>query len=577
MRRASARRSVGVAAGPRRPARILRRGVRAVAVPVLVVAVGASAWLATAAAARQPAAPPTSGVTRGRPASDALAALKDLDDLDGRARRQVVVYPDRLELFHGDVFLGRLAFPGRRTTLPEIADVLARINLRDWARPLRPGEYLLGAALVQAPGTTLTIAAPEVRTVRLAGAYLAGLGARARLAGVTVTSWDPAAGAPERRPRPGRPFVLYGRGSRLDLAGAELAYLGSARAKGEAGVTWSLAGGQVTGSVFHHNHEGATLDRARPVTISGSVFRANAGNGLAAAGPGRGLTVTGSRAEGNGGSGLLVRRKTVRATLRGNHASGNAANGIVLETHADHATVDRNQVERNGEDGLVLRAAGHAALTGNTVTGNRVGVRLADRSGHNLLQHNRIHGNQVGVELYDGSHDTRLAGNQVTASARVGMVLEAPATGSRGDQVHGSPVGVEVRGQAALHALRVDRAGRGVVVTGQGTARLTAASIRAATVAVATEPGGHARVAGSALHAPTPLLGIPARGQAGNQLIEPPGPTTWLALAGLTCVILAIALQVLHRVRNGHAAQGRQALRSADAPPVDEDVRHASG
>lgn len=540
-----------------------------------IVAGLTAAWLTVAVA------PPASQAAEP---TDALAAVTDRDDLQGSARRQIVLYPNRIEFLHGARSLGSVAFPGRDTSLPQLAEVVGRVDPSGWIRQAGPGRYVLRAALVQAPGTTLTVAAPAVREVRLAGAYLAGFGAHARLQGITLTSWDPGTRAPERQPRRGRPFVFYGRGSTLDVERAELAFLGSGRAKGEAGVTWSLAGGRVTDTVLHHNYEGVTLDRARSVVVRGSTFRSNTHNGLAAAGPSRGLDIGGSKALDNGANGMFVRRKTVGASLHGNHASGNARNGIVLDQHADHAVVERNTVAGNAEDGLVLRAVSDARLVGNTVGGNRVGVRVAVRSNANLLEGNRIRGNRVGVELYDGSHDTRLTGNQIAGSKRVGIVLEAPDTHSRGDRVEGGPVGIEVRaapttlqttairgadtgvlvtgrGVAQLTDATIAGADTGVLVDAHGTARLTGATVDATAAAVETRPGGVTRVRDSELQAPVPLHGTTLSGQAaGNRLIEPAASTAWLALAGLTCVVLAIALQIVHRVRNGH-----------------EDVRHAGG
>ncbi len=177
----------------------------------------------------------------------------------GLARRHVVVRPGRVELMVGAKVVAGAPFPGAAgASLADLAQVVQRLR-PGWIDTQGQGVFLLRTALTQAPGTSLRFEAPAERQVRLASGpeiYLSAVGATGRFTGVTVTSWDTAAGRPNADPGTPRPFVLYAAGSRLEIARSTFAYLGSDRASAY-GVNWHQSTGRATNSSFHHNFFGA--------------------------------------------------------------------------------------------------------------------------------------------------------------------------------------------------------------------------------------------------------------------------------------------------------------------------------
>jgi parallel beta-helix repeat protein len=494
--------------------------------------------------------------TRLRP--DPLDIVRFPAKLAGSARRHIVVRTDAVQLWSGGTQLESVPFDGTDATLPRVASAVAASTRPDWLEQTAPGIFLARVSLVQAPGTTLTVAAPEVRELRLRQdpeLYISAVAAVGRYTGVSVTSWDEQAGRPEPDPQALRPFVLYSEGSTLDIVRSRFSYLGSDRSRGAYGVTWEGSAGKpstgkAVASTFANNFFGAYTFLAKDIAFSGNVFRDNTLYGLDPHDYTTGLRVIGNRAFRNGTHGIVFSVGVTGAIIRDNHSYENGANGIVMDERSNDNLITNNRVERNKGDGIVMLGSSHVTVRANDVSGNRVGIRVNLRSARNRIEANRVDGNERGIELYGGAREITLNGNAVTRSKLEGIAFEAPGSTSTGDRIEGAPIGVEVRSLAKLSGISVTGAEQGVVVTGRGIATVERSEIDATRSAVHVQPGGVARVDSSKLSAAAAFDGAAPRANTGNSVASPAVALPWLAMAGAAFLVVAVVLQVVHRTRN---------------------------
>jgi poly(beta-D-mannuronate) C5 epimerase len=464
------------------------------------------------------------------------------------AMRGVRLTTTGLELVQGGQLLRTVPFPAGQPVSFET--VVRALPTRDWISEPAPGLFLLRSAFVQAPGTTVTFAAPGVRELRLAtdpGVFVGGTGAAARFDHVKVTSWDLRRQAPSEDVAAARPFVLYERASRLDISDSELAYLGSDRIA-SYGVAWRLEGttGTVTNSVFHHCFFGAYTYGARDVVFRGNVFRDNAYYGLDPHDYSTGIVAEENEAYGNGSHGFIFSRFVTNGAVRGNRSHDNAGNGIVMDFHSDRNVIAGNVVERNKGDGIVLLGSSENVVENNDVRSNRIGVRANKPGGRNVIRSNRIRGNEVGLHAYGEASDLFIDKNEVRDSRAAAIILEGPRMTVRGGVVAGGPKGLEIRADSAVADLTVEAVDEGVVVRSQGVADLRQLSVHARRTGVRVEPGGRSALADSTIQADRPTRGLVRLGN-GNSLDARSlrGASSWLAVAGLVAVSLAIALEAL--------------------------------
>ncbi|HEX6230804.1 MAG TPA: right-handed parallel beta-helix repeat-containing protein, partial [Actinomycetota bacterium] len=266
----------------------------------------------------------------------------------------------------------------------------------------------------------------------------------------------------------------------------------------------------------------------------------------------------GNEAYGNGSHGIIFSRGVVDGIVRDNHSHDNGGNGIVMDFESDRNLVEGNLVEDNQGDGIVILGSSGVTVRDNLVRGNRVGVRLNNQGAGSLVERNRIVGNEVGVEVYGGAHDTRLRSNRIAGSVDTGIVLEEAGATSRGDAVSGGSVGVEIRAPASLEGTRIEGAETGVRVTERGIAAIRGVDVEAHELGVEVAPGGVVRLERSTVRAATPVSGD-LRSDLDNDLGRPLGSLPWFAIAGVTFVVLAFVLQVVHRTRDRATRRPRSA------------------
>lgn len=457
--------------------------------------------------------------------------------------RALLVGPGSIELVQDGRLHRRVALA--RSREPITFERIARaVGDPAWIAEVEPGVFEVATAMVQAPGTSISFAAPGVRVIRLLDrpdVFIGGRGAAARFEGVTVTSWDADRGGPDEELSDGRPFVLYDDGGRLDIVDSRMTSLGSDRSGGAYGVAWRKAGitGEVLRSTFDHNFFGVYTYEAGGIVFRNNVFRDNLVYGFDPHDFTAGLVVEGNEAYGNGNHGFILSRYVVDSVMRDNHAYGNGGSGIVLDFESDRNLVENNLVEENGGDGIVLLGSADNVVAGNVVRNNRVGIRVNHESSrNNHVRDNVIVGNQDGLQAYGGAADLLVTGNHIYDTGGTAMLLDAARAVVRGGAVRGADRGLVIQTATEVSGLTVSDVDEGVIVAPTGFARLEGVTVDARQRSLRIDGEGFIEVNGSLLQPAPP----------GTKLGEG-SSMAWLPLAGIGAVTMAVVLEVLRWVR----------------------------
>jgi parallel beta-helix repeat protein len=454
---------------------------------------------------------------------DAVTAPKKLL---GTPWANLVVMPDGIKTMIGNrvTWIGyfrSLPHYDGSTALEDIAALIKTSPTPDWLAETEPGVFLLKVGLVQAEGTSMTVAAPRIRELRLAAnpyVYVSGVGATGTFRGVKVTSWIVANNAPDNDPLHRRPFISYHLGGRLDVIDSEMCYLGTDTNRAY-GVTWGQAvGGQALRSVFHNNLFGAYTSRAVNVTFQDSVFRNNARYGLDPHTDSRGLTVIGNEAYGNNTHGIIFSKGVIDSVVANNHSHDNGANGIMMDELSNNNVIQNNIVERNHGGGIVLQGSSNVQVINNVVAGNTLGVRVnGNELGIAVGNHvagNQLSGNHNGINVYGGARDTTLQNNVVRDTVNSAMILNEPSTSQNDSVVNARKAVVIGRGPSTLTSLSVQQVLRGVVVSDGTAATLTGANISASDVGIDVHNAATITLAGASTTVTDARKGVVVAGTA---------------------------------------------------------------
>ena len=405
--------------------------------------------------------------------------------------------------------------------LEDVAALIKNSPTPDWLAETEPGVFLLKVGLVQAQGTSMTVAAPRIRELRLAAnpyVYVAGVGATGTFRGVKVTSWIVANNAPDNDQTHRRPFVSYHQGGRLDVIDSEMCYLGTDASRAY-GVSWGAnTGGQALRSVFHNNLFGAYTSRAVNVTFQDSVFRNNARYGLDPHTDSRGLTVIGNEAYGNNTHGIIFSKGVIDSVVANNHSHDNGANGIMMDELSNNNVIQNNIVERNHGGGIVLQGSSNVQVINNVVAGNTLGVRVnGNELGIAVGNHvagNQLSGNHNGINVYGGARDTTLQSNVVRDTVNSGIILNEPSTSQNDSVINARKAVVIGRGPSTLTSLSVQQVLRGVVVSDGTAATLTGANISASDVGIDVHNAATITLAGASSTVTDARKGVVVAGTA---------------------------------------------------------------
>jgi parallel beta-helix repeat protein len=260
---------------------------------------------------------------------------------------------------------------------------------------------------------------------------------------VTVTSWDPATGAPDTDPNPpkgapadarGRSFIravsyLDGttpRESRMDIANSEVSNLGWYDAE-SYGVTYKGRGcdashlsvcaalnvyGSERNSHFHQDYMGTYLYDGYQMVFSGNEYDHNVMYGLDGHDDSDYLTITGNHFHHNGDHGVICSQRCDHVAIKDNESDHN---GIPPFAFPDDPDLSDNQVH-----GIML----HRGITDSVVSGNNVhdqpngaGIAVFDSTG-NVLENNTITGAKYGLRFSVGATGTQVLENAVIRSGK---------------------------------------------------------------------------------------------------------------------------------------------------------------
>lgn len=360
------------------------------------------------------------------------------------AGQVIVLRPHRADLVRNHIVVRVVPLPGGPV---ELNTVIRSIGDTRWAG-YSGSTSTLDAALLQRPGTSLTIGSPT-RTLRLVDsatspAYLSGSGATITFDGVRVVG---VAGSGNAAESVHRPYVRYDR-SNVTSIGSTFQALGSRSVAGQSGVDIGT---------------GSTL------TATGTTFE-NSGTGLMLDGTTR-ATLTQVAATGNASAGIEVNR-VATADLNGVTAGGNTT-GIVLRTtvpaRMDGLVLTRNAVGLDaaglpggsvlgplttGHDtvaGIALTNCPGCLVRGLTSSGDAIGVRVDARSAGAAVQDSAITGaGTTGIDI--AAPNASIEDVQAsTGDAATGIHIGRTATGTHvtDGTVTGGATGISIDGAGA--------------------------------------------------------------------------------------------------------------------------------
>jgi parallel beta-helix repeat protein len=405
--------------------------------------------------------------------------------------RMTLLYRDALVLLQGGKIIRAIPFDASSTV--SFRSIAEAISDPAWIAEVSGGVFQVDTAFVQLEGTAMAITSADLSELRLTNrqhVFLGGRGAQVKIDGVKITSWDPDRGGPDLDPSDGRAYILYERGSRLDINESEITYLGSDRS-GAYGTSWRTGGttGSAIDSVFSNNWFGVYTFEARDIVFSGNTFADNDLYGLDPHDYSYRLTVENNTVYGNGSHGLIFSRGVVDSVMRNNHVYDNGGNGIVLDLGSDRNVIDNNLVENNKKDGIVLIGSGNSQVTNNTVRGNRTGIRLNDPGARNVdVESNLIEGNRTGIHFYKGAGDLRFTSNVINATAGTAMIAEGPAT-MHGLTITEARTGIDARSAVDLVDVAVDGVEVGLLARDHGVIEVRSSVIEASEVGIRLLPG----------------------------------------------------------------------------------------
>ncbi|HSH31585.1 MAG TPA: right-handed parallel beta-helix repeat-containing protein, partial [Candidatus Saccharimonadales bacterium] len=270
-----------------------------------------------------------------------------------------------------------------------------------------------------------------------------------------VTSWDEAKNAPDTEYGTYKRSFIHVRSSldadgvtphqsRMDIVDSDVGYLGHAAAEAY-GLTWKVSGvpgpfdkvdvlGDVTGSKIHHNYFGIYTYGAGAMKFLNNEINNNVQYGLDPHDDSDNLLIEGNYSHHNGNHGIICSKRCNNLTIRGNRSEYNTGHGIMLHRLVTDTVVENNTVIGNSDAGIPIFDSSGNTVRGNTVSGNRYGIRLSVGANNNLIENNTVSNNTAsGFYFYKGSDAptsgdgrpkfNRFVGNQVTGSKEYAIKL----------------------------------------------------------------------------------------------------------------------------------------------------------
>jgi parallel beta-helix repeat protein len=345
---------------------------------------------------------------------------------------------------------------GQGVTMPALAQAVGNPDL---VREEAPGEWLLGADLAVLPGTSLQLAAPTTRWLKLlstAGRFASvkAFGGNVDVSGVCITSWDPAKGTVDTEPADGRGFLLARDGSQLTIDRAEIRYLGHGEVE-SYGLSWRTegTGGKITDSIVSHNYFGLYSYEVGGLVVAGNEFHDNILYGIDPHTGSHNLTIERNVVHDNGKHGIILAEDCVDNVIRDNVVYRNNHHGIVLYLRSDRNTVEGNDTFANAAQGINVNESNDNAIRGNRVYDNtESGIGITQTSQNNLVENNQSRGNQQdGIRVVSEAALTTVRANTLGENGRYGVYVDIDGdVDIAGNLIFANRSGIMLKGSAVV-------------------------------------------------------------------------------------------------------------------------------
>lgn len=349
----------------------------------------------------------------GSPAVETLVVATGTTDLAALSREaRMLGRPDALQHLDGETYL--LSMPVTIRTGGHV-----ELNGTDLRLRSEPGGFVG----LEARGGTLT------------------------LRGASVTSWDPAAGAPDTDVTDGRAYILARDGARMDVVDSSASMLGY-DAFERYGIAWRTAGtdGLIDESTLAGNFYGAYMHEAEPMEITDSIIEGSVSYGLDPHSGSRDFTIVGNTFRNNGKHGMILAEDCTGAVVRGNESYGNAEHGMVVFSGSDDTLLEENRVHDNGLAGISVNGADGVTVRENDVWANTTGIAVQDEATGAVIDSNRVSGNREDGVLVSSEQSTAtVMANRLDHNGRAGVwVSDGQATIGPDNRISNNESGVRL-------------------------------------------------------------------------------------------------------------------------------------
>jgi parallel beta-helix repeat protein len=274
-------------------------------------------------------------------------------------------------------------------TIPKIA---RDVNNSNVLRSLGSGQWLLRAVLQVNNGAELTISAPGVVWLKVAGSNTGlVIYGKINISGSKITSWDTSKGAPIPQTSSGstpRAYINLRGSEGGTISGAEIAYIGYS-STGKRGLDLYGSGSShdltITGnSRFHDNWRGFYSSNAYNIVIENSEFYNNIDYTIDPWGGTHHMRVTNV------------------------HVHHNKGIGIICSFKCSYITFENNEVHDNGGAGLFFSRGTTNSIMRNNVVYNQPGDAYpiavsVSESHNNRVYGNRISDSEIGITVHNPS------------------------------------------------------------------------------------------------------------------------------------------------------------------------------
>jgi parallel beta-helix repeat protein len=345
---------------------------------------------------------------------------------------------------------------GQGVTLPALAQAVRNPHL---LREEAPGVWLLGADLAVLPGTSVQIAAPTARWLKLLStpgrfASVKAFGGNIDVSGACITSWDPATGTVDTENADGRGFILARDGSQMNIDNAEIRYLGNSDVE-SYGLSWRTAGtgGKITRSIVSHNYFGLYSWEVGGLVVSDNEFHHNVLYGIDPHTGSHNLTIERNVVHDNGKHGIILAEDCVDNVVRDNIVYRNDHHGIVLYLRSDRNTIEGNDTFANAAQGININESHDNAIRGNRVYDNvESGIGITQTSENNVVENNQSRGNgQDGIRIVSEAGHTTLRANTLGENGRYGVYVDINGpVDIAGNQIFANRSGIMLKSSAVV-------------------------------------------------------------------------------------------------------------------------------